>query len=134
MPSSSSSNAQQARQALADQLREIRLAAGLTGRALAAGAGWLRADRDTASMQAAAQTQRAAQDQIKVLTAATSAPYRPVTLASPWREGQATADLTQLTSQWGTRQSDAISLLQEEDDPMSLGSLQRYLQMGRPVN
>lgn len=40
MPSSSSSNAQQARQALADQLREIRLAAGLTGRALAAGAGW----------------------------------------------------------------------------------------------
>jgi transcriptional regulator with XRE-family HTH domain len=40
VPSSSSSNAQQARQALADQLREIRLAAGLTGRALAAGAGW----------------------------------------------------------------------------------------------
>jgi transcriptional regulator with XRE-family HTH domain len=40
VPSSSSSNAQQARQALADQLREIRLAAGRTGRALAAGAGW----------------------------------------------------------------------------------------------
>ena len=40
MPSSSSSSAQQARQALADQLREIRLAAGLTGRALAAAAGW----------------------------------------------------------------------------------------------
>jgi transcriptional regulator with XRE-family HTH domain len=40
VPSSSSSSAQQARQALADQLREIRLAAGLTGRALAAGAGW----------------------------------------------------------------------------------------------
>ena len=40
MPSSSSSSAQQARQALGDQLREIRLAAGLTGRALAAGAGW----------------------------------------------------------------------------------------------
>jgi transcriptional regulator with XRE-family HTH domain len=40
VPSSSSSTAQQARQALADQLREIRLAAGLTGRALAAGAGW----------------------------------------------------------------------------------------------
>jgi transcriptional regulator with XRE-family HTH domain len=40
MPSSSSSSAQQARQALADQLREIRLAAGLSGRALAAGAGW----------------------------------------------------------------------------------------------
>lgn len=40
MPSSSSSSAQQARQALAGQLREIRLAAGLTGRALAAGAGW----------------------------------------------------------------------------------------------
>ena len=40
MPSSSSSSAQQARQALADQLREIRLAAGLTGRALAAGARW----------------------------------------------------------------------------------------------
>jgi transcriptional regulator with XRE-family HTH domain len=40
VPSSSSSSAQQARQALADQLREIRLAAGLTGRALAARAGW----------------------------------------------------------------------------------------------
>jgi transcriptional regulator with XRE-family HTH domain len=40
VPSSSSSSAQQARQALADQLREIRLAAGLTGRALAVGAGW----------------------------------------------------------------------------------------------
>lgn len=40
MPSSSSSSAQQARLALADQLREIRLAAGLTGRALAARAGW----------------------------------------------------------------------------------------------
>lgn len=40
MPSSSSSSAQQARQALADQLREIRLAAGLTGRALASRAGW----------------------------------------------------------------------------------------------
>ncbi len=40
MPSSSSSSAQQARQALADQLREIRLAAGLTGRALASKAGW----------------------------------------------------------------------------------------------
>jgi transcriptional regulator with XRE-family HTH domain len=40
VPSSTSSSAQQARQALADQLREIRLAAGLTGRALAAGAGW----------------------------------------------------------------------------------------------
>jgi transcriptional regulator with XRE-family HTH domain len=39
MPSSSSS-AQQARQALAAQLRDIRLGAGLTGRALAAGAGW----------------------------------------------------------------------------------------------
>ena len=40
MPSSSSSTAQQARQALADQLREIRLAAGLTGSALASMAGW----------------------------------------------------------------------------------------------
>jgi transcriptional regulator with XRE-family HTH domain len=40
VPSSSFSSAQQARQALGDQLREIRLAAGLTGRALAAGAGW----------------------------------------------------------------------------------------------
>ncbi|MBA9001575.1 DUF5753 domain-containing protein [Thermomonospora cellulosilytica] len=40
MPSSSSSSAQQARQALADQLKEIRLAAGLTGTALAAAAGW----------------------------------------------------------------------------------------------
>jgi transcriptional regulator with XRE-family HTH domain len=40
VPSSSSSTAQQARQALADQLRDIRLAAGLTGRALASGAGW----------------------------------------------------------------------------------------------
>jgi transcriptional regulator with XRE-family HTH domain len=40
VPSSSSSSAQQARQALADQLREIRLAAGLTGRALADRAGW----------------------------------------------------------------------------------------------
>jgi transcriptional regulator with XRE-family HTH domain len=40
MPSSSSSSAQQARQALADQLRDLRLAAGLTGRALADLAGW----------------------------------------------------------------------------------------------
>jgi transcriptional regulator with XRE-family HTH domain len=40
MPSSSSSSAQQARQALADQLRDIRLAAGLTGQELAARAGW----------------------------------------------------------------------------------------------
>ena len=40
VPSSSSSTAQQARQALADQLREIRLAAGLTGRTLASAAGW----------------------------------------------------------------------------------------------
>jgi transcriptional regulator with XRE-family HTH domain len=40
VPSSSSSSAQQARQALADQLREIRLSAGLTGRALALQAGW----------------------------------------------------------------------------------------------
>ena len=40
MPSSSSSSAQQARQALADQLRDIRLTAGLTGRDLAARAGW----------------------------------------------------------------------------------------------
>ena len=40
MPSSSSSSAQQARQALADQLRYIRLAAGLSGRELAARAGW----------------------------------------------------------------------------------------------
>jgi transcriptional regulator with XRE-family HTH domain len=40
VPSSTSSSAQRSRQALADQLREIRLAAGLTGRALAARAGW----------------------------------------------------------------------------------------------
>ena len=40
MPSPSSSSARQARQALADQLRDIRLAAGLTGRDLAARAGW----------------------------------------------------------------------------------------------
>jgi transcriptional regulator with XRE-family HTH domain len=40
VPSSSSSSAQQARQALADQLRETRLAAGLTGSALASRAGW----------------------------------------------------------------------------------------------
>lgn len=40
MPSSTSSAAQQARLALADQLRDIRLAGGLTGRALAARAGW----------------------------------------------------------------------------------------------
>jgi transcriptional regulator with XRE-family HTH domain len=40
VPSSSSSSAQLARQALADQLREIRLSAGLTGRALAARVGW----------------------------------------------------------------------------------------------
>lgn len=40
MPSSSSSSAQQARQALADQLRDLRLAAGLTGRVLADLAGW----------------------------------------------------------------------------------------------
>jgi transcriptional regulator with XRE-family HTH domain len=40
VPSSSSSSAQQARQALADQLHEIRLAAGLSGCALASMAGW----------------------------------------------------------------------------------------------
>jgi transcriptional regulator with XRE-family HTH domain len=40
VPSSSSSTAQQARQALADQLRELRLAAGLSGSALASMAGW----------------------------------------------------------------------------------------------
>ncbi|MEV6862800.1 helix-turn-helix transcriptional regulator [Streptosporangium subroseum] len=40
MPSSASSSAQKARQALAAQLREIRLDAGLTGRALALAAGW----------------------------------------------------------------------------------------------
>jgi transcriptional regulator with XRE-family HTH domain len=40
VPSPSSSSAQQARQALADQLREIRLEAGMTGAALAAAAGW----------------------------------------------------------------------------------------------
>ncbi|XVQ10673.1 helix-turn-helix domain-containing protein [Spirillospora sp. CA-255316] len=40
MPSSSSSSAQQARQHLADQLREIRLDAGLSGKALAEAAGW----------------------------------------------------------------------------------------------
>jgi transcriptional regulator with XRE-family HTH domain len=40
VPSSSSSAAHRARQALADQLREIRLAAGLTGSALASRAGW----------------------------------------------------------------------------------------------
>jgi transcriptional regulator with XRE-family HTH domain len=40
MPSSASSSAQAARQALADQLRDVRERAGLTGRALAAAAGW----------------------------------------------------------------------------------------------
>ncbi|MFA1550758.1 helix-turn-helix domain-containing protein [Actinomadura chokoriensis] len=40
MPRSPSSSAQAARQALADQLREIRSEAGLTAKALAAGAGW----------------------------------------------------------------------------------------------
>ncbi|MCG5219009.1 helix-turn-helix domain-containing protein [Streptosporangium sp. KLBMP 9127] len=40
MPSSSSSSVQQARQALADQLREIRLSAGLSAKELAARAGW----------------------------------------------------------------------------------------------
>jgi transcriptional regulator with XRE-family HTH domain len=40
MPSSSSSSAQQARQALAGQLRDIRVSAGLSGRELAARAGW----------------------------------------------------------------------------------------------
>lgn len=39
---SPSSSAQQARKALADRLRELRLDAGLTGRALAAAAGWHR--------------------------------------------------------------------------------------------
>jgi transcriptional regulator with XRE-family HTH domain len=39
---SPSSSARQARQALADRLRELRLDAGLTGRALAAAAGWER--------------------------------------------------------------------------------------------
>ncbi|RFU43231.1 XRE family transcriptional regulator [Actinomadura logoneensis] len=40
MPSSSSSSAQQARQALADQLREVRQAAGLSAKELARRAGW----------------------------------------------------------------------------------------------
>lgn len=40
MPSSTSSSAQQARQALAGQLRDIRLAAGLSGRELAVRARW----------------------------------------------------------------------------------------------
>ncbi|GAA1555293.1 helix-turn-helix transcriptional regulator [Actinomadura kijaniata] len=40
MPSSSSSSAQRARQALADQLREIRQSAGLTAKELARRAGW----------------------------------------------------------------------------------------------
>ncbi|WP_026415992.1 helix-turn-helix domain-containing protein [Actinomadura oligospora] len=40
MPSSSSSSAQQARQALADQLREVRQAAGLSAKELALRAGW----------------------------------------------------------------------------------------------
>ncbi|MFF5112036.1 helix-turn-helix domain-containing protein [Streptosporangium sp. NPDC000509] len=40
MPSSSSSSAQHARQALANQLREIRLQAGLSAKELAARAGW----------------------------------------------------------------------------------------------
>ncbi|MFG1997518.1 helix-turn-helix domain-containing protein [Spirillospora sp. NPDC048911] len=40
MPSSSSSSAQQARQALADQLREIRHSAGLSAKELAQRAGW----------------------------------------------------------------------------------------------
>ncbi|WP_131735630.1 helix-turn-helix domain-containing protein [Actinomadura roseirufa] len=40
MPSSSSSSAQQARQSLADQLREIRQSAGLTAKDLAQRAGW----------------------------------------------------------------------------------------------
>ena len=40
MPSSSSASARQARLALADQLRDVRVAAGLTGRDLAARAGW----------------------------------------------------------------------------------------------
>jgi len=40
VPSSSSSAAHRARQALADQLREMRLAAGLSGSALASRAGW----------------------------------------------------------------------------------------------
>ena len=99
-----------AQQAYADasaQLTRSRLALALDGTSRRS----LGADRESASasMQTAAQTQRAAQDQIKELTAAASAPYRPITLASPWREGQATADLTQLTSTWDTRQSDAIS-------------------------
>ncbi|MCI0689233.1 MAG: helix-turn-helix transcriptional regulator [Sporichthyaceae bacterium] len=40
MPTSPSSSAQKARQALADRLRDLRLDAGLTARALSQGAGW----------------------------------------------------------------------------------------------
>jgi transcriptional regulator with XRE-family HTH domain len=40
MPSPSSASARQARLAFADQLRDVRVAAGLTGRDLAARAGW----------------------------------------------------------------------------------------------
>ncbi|WP_433020578.1 helix-turn-helix domain-containing protein [Kribbella sp. CA-294648] len=40
MPASQSSSAQSARQALADRLRDIRLDAGLSGRALSTAAGW----------------------------------------------------------------------------------------------
>ncbi|WP_043617541.1 helix-turn-helix domain-containing protein [Nonomuraea candida] len=45
MPSSSSTSAQRARQALADQLKEIRLRAGLSGTELARAAGWSGVDK-----------------------------------------------------------------------------------------
>jgi len=99
-----------ARQASADastQLTRSRLSLVLDGTSRRS----LRADRETAaaSMQESAEAQRAAQDQIKELTAAASAPYRPVTLARPWQEGQATADLDRLTSQWDDQILQAIS-------------------------
>jgi hypothetical protein len=99
-----------ARQAYADasmQLTRSRLALALDGTSR----GSLRAHRDTAAgtMATAAQNQRTAQDHIKELTTAASEPYRPATLASPWREGQATADLDHLTSTWDTQHIDAIT-------------------------
>ncbi|MGH3905604.1 MAG: helix-turn-helix domain-containing protein [Pseudonocardiaceae bacterium] len=59
MSTSSSSSAQQARQALANQLRDLRVDAGLTARALAADAGW---DRTKVSQIEHARRPPAAQD------------------------------------------------------------------------
>ena len=59
-------------------------------------------------MDTAATADRATQAQIRQLTADASAPYEPGRFISPWREGQATADLLSLSNRWDTELGNAI--------------------------